>query len=266
MIAARNLNSQLANLNIALHRFVEQLGVSSQALIRQQAGLLQADMVSAAPPKNKSRLLKQIKRDVGNVFASKPRSPEKGAEMVWLASGPKWVVGVDPNFFRPQESVEGMRYIYRTNRGKMGKRFTDLGLRGKQAVRRLNRFVVSKSTISKFAKLRQSMVGGLKASFAVAWYNAIAAPKRARLPAWIQKILQNRKAKGTFINATNNKTRPQFTIVSRAPGCSSPAAIRIARWALVKREKSIVNSLRVLVRLRDKGKWSADQFNSQYDA
>lgn len=244
-----------------MNRYITDLGIGAKRVVQWSAGMLQKELVADAPPKNRKTLEKRIRKDVKGVFAAFDNRPKqaKHGSYVWLASGPKFIYAVDKPYWKPKESAEGLKTIYEHNTGKMGKRFSDVGYHGKQAIKLINRFVITKRAFNAFAKAQEKLAGKLKASFAVAWSLGVAAPTSGVIPQFVRRHLDGMKAKGSFISNLNGEN-PSITLISRAPGCEHEGMIRVARRALRKRIASMTTHIRTLVRIKDKGTWKPEDF------
>jgi len=267
------LNVSLAHLHHQMGRFVTELGMGVKTVVRDQSALLQKDLMVSLPPSNKSGLEKRIARDVRKVIiprfgdwkikkmglANGQRKSKMGNDIVWLEAGPKWLTGVNKGWFRENETPASLKQIFDHNRGKMGKMRINIGYRGKQRVHLIKRFVVKKGVFNKFVKAQTELVGKLKASFVLAWFWGVAAPKGGNIPKWIARHIENRTVKGSFISTLNDKDRPTMTIISEASGVTRQHSRNVINAAMRRRARMIPGHIRNLLRLRDAGKWTPPQ-------
>jgi hypothetical protein len=236
------LQSELKRFGAAMARYVDEQNQNAAVVVKTQVGRLMREIADQMPPKNRARLESIIRKDVRGVFHPRTREMFKGdkagnGDMVWLDVGPDHITGVPKNLFRPKSSVGEMASMFKARVKKMGAKYVALGLRGKQHVQKLNRIVVKPNVLARFENLQKLKVGKLKASFALAWDTIRPAGRR---PAkWVMRHIDNKTAKGSFVDGLRRHEMPTFTIISNQPGCESQRAIAVVKAALISRTESM---------------------------
>jgi hypothetical protein len=271
------LGVAMAHLNAQMRRYVSELGMGMKTVVREQAGLLQRDLVMSVPPKNRKALEKSIRKEVKDVFEPiygrsyaiehgtgwnrKKKmgfsKSTRGDEMIWLGAGPNFLAGIERGMLRDKDNAESLEIIYKHNRGKLGSRWRYIGDRGKQSIKKINRFMLAKGKFNAFVKAQSERVGKLKASFAVAWFWGAAAPKSGSIPAFVIRHIHNGKVKGSYVSDLDNPSRPTFTLTSEAVGVSKEKARSVIINAMRKRARMMEGHIKHLIRLKNAGKWTA---------
>ena len=241
----------MTRLNVTMAKWAAELKLSADQVVKYQAGLLLKDLVAFSPPKNLQRLQKNIQRDVGKVFAPAPSDAFTGkqrghGDMIWLASGPRWLLGVQPLNYHVQDTVADMGKLYR--RVKVGgsqvkeNAQTQIGVRGPQSVYKWNRLVVKRAAMRDFVALLKKSGGKFKASWAVAWDYLQPA---GHLPQWVKKHVDARTAPGRFEGQIGLPgIAAKFTFISNAPGCTKEEIVNIYRGALMHRIEAMKADLK----------------------
>lgn len=239
-----------------VERYAEQLNMDMAEAIKLQAGYLMRDLADDVSPVSKKRLENAIENDVKSVFAPfdkfqktvfRGKKPT-GGEVVWIGATRKTLTGIKGANVRMGIDAGAMSSIFKTRRGKMGKRYEHSGFTGKRAVRMLNRIAVKQSAFNRFVKIQLAKAGKLKASFALGWE---ALRVKGRKPAgWITRHIRDKTAKGSFVDATKIKESPSVTIVSNQLGCSNPRTIAIIRRLLGVRLHSMRAHTETILRKR----------------
>ncbi len=247
VIDQQSLNSELARFGAQMARYVDELGQDSKEVVKRQTGLLMREVTDQLPPANRKRLESIIGRDIRSVFHAKSKLMLKGrqagkGEIVWLDVGPNHLTGVKRSLYHPGSNVSQMGSMYKARAGKMGNKYEQAGRLGKQKVQLLNRVVVNSRDLAKFELQQRAKAGKLKASFALAW-NLIT-PSGRRPAKWIMRHVENNTAKGGFVNGLSVPGFPQFTIISRSPGCESANAARAIYGALKTRSMAIQSDIK----------------------
>lgn len=230
------LEANLMRFNQAMSRFDTELGMMPGVVVKDQAGLLMAELVRQEGPKDLATLERNIDRDVKKKFATMPAgaltaSHRQGKGFVWLLASPYSLTGVKPERFKLEANADSLKKLYYTEELAKQK-YSKIGRRGKQAVVELNRIVVRKGVLQQFKKLLKSAGGKLKASWALAWPTL--QPKGRRPPKWVMRHVGG-KAKGGFINGLGFPGKATFTLISRATGVEQPHSKIAVNKALTTR-------------------------------
>lgn len=242
-VSATDLNRDLNRFGAAMARYVDEVGMDAKMVVAEQSRLLMEDMARLAPPKNLDKQKRAMNADIASVFHARNKVMFRGkkagmgskSDMVWLDAGPNHLTGVEQSLYRPKVSADAMGSIYKVRSGKMGNKYTQLGLRGKQHVQKINRVVVSKASLGRFRKTIEAKAGRLKASFCVGWSTLQQLTGKGRKPAqWVMRHVNNGTAKGKFTPALSSNN-PSATITSTAPGCTKEAVIGLVRSAIASR-------------------------------
>lgn len=234
-----------------MRRYGAELRLTRSQVVWMQTGLLKAELVNGLPPGNLSKSQEQAVKDTKKVFfagreGGKPLDiffgpKAQGKGMRWLYAGPKYVVGVFPDDFRPSISgTEMQREMNELRRGHFrGAAWHEVGKRGTQHVYRVNRTVVRRGDLSNLRKQVVNSFGKLKASFAVDWEKfRIARPLRR----WIARHVPT--AKGRTVDMSKAPDDPYVEIISSARGVSSERALKAIRAAVRKRTGAMLADLR----------------------
>jgi len=173
---------------------------------------------------------KRISRDIRGTFAPGPvpafsgrqRGGDKGIN--WLFAGPTFLIGTksDDPYPEPGAMTEALRFDL--NHGGRGKKIISLGVRGKQHVRLLNRWVVANERIEQLMRRLALRIGRLRASF------ALAAKQLGfdRVPVWISRHFDAVRLQGIGIfryHIEGNEVKA-IEFGSRAPGVVSNERIQ----------------------------------------
>lgn len=232
-----------------LRRYETELGMSLAKVVRQQAGLFKQEVVNALPPRNVKKSKEQAISDTKRVFFAGKEGTQlkpffgpkaEGAEMRWIYAGPKYLVGVFKDDWKPSMGVVEMQRemnAYRNGHFR-GAGWHQTKQRGAQHIYRVNRIVVRRSQLEMLRKQISANFGKLKASFAVDWekFNIARA-----LPAWIRKHVA--AARGRTLDMTSGP-KPFVEMVSNAAGVSKPQAVKAIRTAVKKRVGAMTADIR----------------------
>lgn len=230
----------------AVARRSDKLGTTMEEEVKTQAGLLMRELVKRLPPKSKASLEKQIAGDAKKVFADdkiwfRKKQQGKDGEMIWMRPGPNSLTGIERAMVIPSANAAQMSALYKEHAGKMGKKYQRIGSRGKQAVRKINRFMVKPAELKRFQRLQHGKVGKLKASIAMAWNHL--AVKGARPAAWIMRHVESQTARGSYVDGLHVKDRPSFEIVSNQGGCTSQEALKTVAFVMRQRAMAMLGDL-----------------------
>ena len=144
---------------------------------------------------------KYIGKDVRKTFAVGPSSAftgEKrggGSGIVWLQAGPEWLVGTKND--NPYPSIDEMLKALRSDqkRGGRGNKYLFVGMRGRQHVKELNRWAVSRERIEALVQRIMERVGRMKGSFAMAAHKL----GFHGLPKWVTKHFDSLDSSGVGV-------------------------------------------------------------------
>jgi hypothetical protein len=244
----------LTRLNVTMNRYVKELGLKSADVTFKTAGLLVRDLVTRSAPSNLARAQQRSVRFSKNVFnQARPRAfafaaAQRGhGDLRWLSSGPDFLLGTMKESFQPQMSAQEAIKIYAEKAQpagkKFGKSYERIGRRGKQAVMRLNRIVISRSALLGLQKHLKDNFGKLKASWAVGWAQL---QVKGRLPSWVAKHIPKMRGRGLGEIRPNLKgDRPTITIISRASGCASQQSLQMIKGALRYRVEAMKRDIKL---------------------
>jgi hypothetical protein len=238
----------LSRLMQVMARWGAELRLTKEQVLRQQAGLLMQDLVNVTGPKSLEHLGKQIDRDTRKVFAPMPKIPlehQRGRGFVWLLAGPDFLIGTQPINMHTLDSVDDLERIYRTSNQLTAqikeKSLTKIGMHGKQDVYRWNRLIVARKTLSAF-QARQKLKGGaFKAAWALAWDTLRTG---SRLASWVRRHIDNRTAKGSYIDMLSAPGKSFFTFINRSPGSTDERNLQKFRAALIHRTEAMLADLK----------------------
>ena len=171
-------------------------------------------------------------------------------DMVWLASGPRWLLGVGREDYKPDVSMSDMDALYKNRRlfnksSLSTNKSIPQGARGHQSVSRLNRIVVNPMALALFVAAKKLSGGKFKASWAVGW--DFLKPS-AKLPKWVGKHVTNGTAPGAFISELGHSWLGKLTFISHAPGCEDEKNFQKFRAALRHRAAAMKADMKNLSR------------------
>lgn len=242
MLTIRNIDIQ--NLRNRLGELARFTKASHDDIVRQQGGLLMRDLVMDAPPQRLSKSQQKAEEFSRNVFAPMPKEPfpisKRGTGMmVWLFSGPLFLLGADRRNYMPDIGSSEMRRLYaiRARQGSFGRRYDRIGKRDPQPVIKLNRIVVSRGALREFNRSLRNSFGKLKGAWSTGW-DFIGV--KSRLPNWIRRHQNN--GKGSYLLTRGEN--PTLTLVNRSNGVESEYSRRAITHALRKRAGAIAADIR----------------------
>ena len=202
---------------------------SMAQVVSIEAGQLAWEIGEQIGPKTVKAGVAGIARDARQILNDTPRPSNLSHEQqfvnskygafTWLQSGPAWLLGIRDQDDLREQSAAAVLNTYLDLRGiPFEKTYEELGSRGRQHVRRLNRKLVSPSSFAGAVKTLSQKIGQAKASFAITAAELI--PFK-RIPAWVRKqfpaVASNQKS---IFNPAglNHPTQPWIEFGSRAPG------------------------------------------------
>ncbi len=235
--------------------YAKALGISLPEALEYQAGLLKAELVTGAPPRNIAKAQARAERDIRKQFHpamnSKTGAPwsifagkKAGTGQVrWLYAGPKFIAGTDSdNIQSGMTSAQIQRRTFEGRNLPRVKAWQSQGKRGNQHVSILHRVVVKPTAFKNAIKLVRERFGRQKAAWAVDWDKFKIAQ---RLPQWIRRHLPT--AKGITVFRLNNPDRPYIQIISRATGVEQERSIANVRRAVKKRYYALQKDLALIL-------------------
>jgi hypothetical protein len=173
----------LTGLSSLLRKLHEALIGSGQngdlsVLVKDETRRLAMECARVPNPKQRLKLQRAIKRDIGSVFLAMPKDPLKGKarhghEMEWLVAGPNFLFGAPPSqILTGQESnavlaAGGVKALLYKLRGKLPEhKYTETGSHGKQKVQIANRVIVARAVLTRLFNSIKKNIGKRDASFA----------------------------------------------------------------------------------------------------
>lgn len=259
------LTGDVRLLNERMSNYARSLKLEPRAVVKMQAGILARELAEGAAPRSKSALDRNIEKDVARVYSPAPRhmipmGHRQGKGFVWIMASPQVVVGVRPNDYHMEDTVDDMtRLFHRTNpRGnkyeQLGTRKESVGgavmrvARGRKAQKfmRLNRIVVKRGVYSQFLSNMKKRGGILGGSWAIAW--PVLQPKGRRPAAYKFRHVEDGTARGTYIDGLGIPGHATFTLVNRASGSEKPAQLEMVRGKLRFRAEAMVLDMKNMLR------------------
>lgn len=243
------MDRELRKLAATCAGYIRDLRMGAKEVIRMEMGYLISDLANALGPKDTAHIKREIQKErlkvfepIGQEWNLKNATKHGAGDFVWLAAGPRFLVGVDKVHYLPKATEQDMSAVFKASHGREhGKRRLYRALRGRQAVYELNRFVVPRAAFMRFMKAAQDRIGRLRASFYASHY--ILKPKGRKPPGWVMRHLLTGNAGGTYLDATTDDVNPSFTIISKARGCESKHAretiFKVLRVRVMKAEKRL---------------------------
>jgi hypothetical protein len=216
-------------------------------LLRNETKQLAMEIGRAPNARQKARAEKSIKRDIGSVFLARPaqtlpQEKQGGGDMVWLEAGPNFLIGASPLSVLSDENIgNAEKSIYYKLLGKFPQaKYTELGKRGVQHVKRINRVVVGRGVIARLFESIKAKVGKGAASFA----ETASALGESKIPSAVRKHFPTNK-NITQLGGLSNVDNPSVTFGSRAKGVGKMAG-RVNR-AVKVRGKKMAYRLRLII-------------------
>lgn len=219
-------------------------------ILKTESGQLAWDISQALGPGSKDEGDTKAMRDVKGFLTTLPAYSNLDEEQqyshygdfTWLQAGPAFLVGINDEDNQPTASGEDALIYLRAGQkqGSRGKAYIDLGTRGRQHIKRLNRTRVSSSAFRYVARSIQDKVGTLRASFAFAAAQLI--PGK-RIPAWISRHFATKaNGRAIFNDAGLNGENPFLEFGSSAPGVESNSKITEAIAGQIEKRKRILQA------------------------
>jgi len=225
VIDLSGLNGQLQDLQDAL------IGAGQDGdlvtIVKDEGRLLAWEISKQLGPQEKSRGEAKVYQDAKRTYApgplqAFPQSKRNGAGgdsgLSWLYAGPEFLVGAEQENIQPNLTATAMRQAQAANKARIkGKAWLDIGRRGKQAVLKWNRIIVTRGAFDSFVRSKNARVGRMRATFAYAAHML----GQGRIPGWISRHFQKVATDGRAIydaSKLQNKVAPSLQFGSGAPG------------------------------------------------
>lgn len=184
---------------------------------RDQGRLLAEEVANQLPPRNVEAGKKKVKRDVQRFLAAPIENVETGQDgdgVKWISVGKNFLTGVrDEDDWRSADNASALTVFHLERQRDRGKRYTDLGIRGSQTVRLVNRALVSPLTRFNVIRILESRVGRMKAVFLEVAHKL--GGKKA-IPEWIRRHIPTPKT--VFRDGLGAKGSPSIEFGSRSAG------------------------------------------------
>lgn len=157
-------------------------------LVADEVRFTSMEIARQMSPKSQAIGERSVKRDVGQFIAAHeasddPRFQGKG-DIRWISAGPKFLTGISPDDdWRFADNAGALTLLHVERQRPRGDRYVELGVRGSQSVRRLNRPVVTPLIKFNLQRILSSHIGRLKAS----WAETAEKHGQKNIPAWIRR-------------------------------------------------------------------------------
>ena len=240
-------------------RYVDELGMAGERVVRQQAGLLAHQLIAQTRPSSVQQTKKRIAEHVNlkaakvagstlafsEEFWDREYSGKAGqGDVKWLFSTPNILVGVEAGQdYRGDSPEQLLKRLAKENFNKHG--MARVGNRGSQAVRIYRNWLIRKSTLKQAVALAQKGIGKLKAGWAPAW-RAVGAPNGSLgpVPGWVLE----QPERGRFNDGLGVPGNPSFEMVNSARGANEKNCGDTVRNAMAVRLKMMVADLKLYAR------------------
>lgn len=185
-------------------------------VLKDQAMILASNMANSLPPKSQAKGMTGIRRDVDKFLSAPIENIESGdsGSVHWIEAGPGFLTGVaTEDDWRNADNATAMTVLrLEQHRGKR-KKFKNIGVRGKQVARLLQRAVVSPLTRNNVIAILSSHLGRMRAS--IMW----AAHKLGKhvVPEWINRHFPD-PPHSHFVDGLSDKANAFVEFGSSAPG------------------------------------------------
>lgn len=185
-------------------------------LIADETRLMSMEVAKQMAPKTQAVGERNVKRDIGRFLADREDTDpvfEGSGDLKWISAGPKNLTAIkSKDDWRHADNAAGLTLLQVERNNPRGERYINIGVRGKQTIRILNRPVVSPLVKFNLAKILSSHVGRLKAS----WAETAQKLGQHNVPAWIRRHIPTPKA--VTRDMLNNAEAPAVEFGSSAPG------------------------------------------------
>lgn len=218
-------------------------------LLKTEAGQLAWDISEALGPSSADSAVAKAERDMKQFLTTRPAysNLDEGqqyssyADFTWLQAGPQFLDGINDEDNQPGASAEDAKVFLRTGQktGSRGNHYVELGRRGKQRIRRINRTRISKSAFKSVLGEIKNKIGTLRASFA---FTASQLIPQKRIPNWIAKHFPSHASGRAIFNdaGLSSPDAPYIEFGSTAAGVENNPVIVEAIRGKVERRKHIL--------------------------
>lgn len=199
-------------------------GGDVSTIIKDESKLLALEIAKHVGPKSKQQKTKSIPKEVGRVFMPKPAinwgaKKQGDGSMIWLDAGPEFLTGIRRERYDIQiNSIKSMYQAYlKAPNQTLGKKYSLIGMCGKQHVQEINRIMVKRGVFKEFVAFMIGHIGRMKASF---FMTAKKIEPSLVAPQWIEKhITGGKNPKNiTDLSGLENLESPSVTFGSNAIG------------------------------------------------
>lgn len=184
--------------------------------VADETRLLSMEIARQMSPKTQAVGERNVKRDVGRFLSAKDPSTDPAMEghgdLRWISVSSKFVTGISPDDdWRQADNGAGLTLLQVERNNPRGDRYVELGVRGSQVVRRLNRPVVTPLVKFNLTRILGSHIGRLKAS----WAETAEKKGQKNIPSWIRRHFPTPK---NTTRENNSPETPSVEFGSSAPG------------------------------------------------
>ncbi len=253
----------LTRWNIAVTRYVQELGYSMQDAIKYRAGKLKERLVQQSPPLDRGKSAKRIESRIRTKFvklgtkgdidtdegshisswrtsAWNQQGHGRWAGVEWLTATPRNLYGVAKALDKRNASVKDLQSLLPRITKSGNLRYNFLSPKRHQKIIISQKILTKPSTVAKVIAYNKAQQGKLKAAWAIEW-DTMGIKKS--LPQWIARHVPEMKARGSASFMTvSNKNELYFTIINTAAGVSK--TIGIIRRSLAIEAKTIPGDIK----------------------
>jgi hypothetical protein len=231
--------------NAKAARYVTELGIDGQKVIKTQAGLLVRTLINLTPPRKLGESQKAIDHNVkarfglvsslSTGFVQGNGGKAGHGDVRWLFSTPHLLMGVEKDRDMTKAGSDELYKLYFAIRQRRG--YQERGLRGKQSVRIWQKVTTTEKQSKQVANRVKAHLGRQKAGWLPS-YDELR-PAGAAPPQWVTRHRQG--ARGTFLSGLMVPGAPSVTLVNRAFGIEKSAIV--VKQALQVRERAMVKDI-----------------------
>ena len=245
--------------SLTMARYVDELGMAGEKVVRQQAGLLARQLIAQTRPSSvqqaKNRIAEHVNLKAAKVagatlafsddFMDREYGGKEGqGDVKWLFSTPSILVGIEAGRdYRGDSPEQLLKRLASESFNKHG--MARAGNRGSQAVRIYRNWLIKKSTLKQAVALAQKGIGKLKAGWVPAW-RAVGAPNGSLGPV-PAKILEQ-PDRGRWNDGLGVPGNPSFEMINFARGANEKNCGETVRNAMAVRMKFMIADLKLYAR------------------
>jgi len=250
------------------------LGVASSKVIKVEANRLAQTLINFTPPAKRQNSEKKIEGDVKKKFELLGKGDESGmlqkytrdmrssggankrgsGDVRWLLWNSHMLLGISQHYDLRDVNVDGLKAVYyQTKVTKSGR--INVGNRGKQAVRLIQRYLTKRATVNALIRKFKSHVGRLKAGWVVGWQKTGSGTgmlSGGRVPDWVMQHVNGGVRGGADVSMMQDSQIPSVKIWNTAKGVGSPYMRNLVHTALEARLNAIPKRLGQLIKLKQK--------------